>query len=166
VVRAAPPGWPLVIVGDGPDRAALEQQAREAGRPVRFEGWIDRGEVLRWTRHATLLVFPSYGPESLSRVLLEAGALGVPIAAMETGGTRDIIRPGETGLLSRTADDLAADVARLAQDAPLRARLGSAAADHVAAAFDAAAVTSRIDALYLELLGTRAGRARPARSPE
>ena len=42
-------------------------------------------------RHAALLAFPSYGPESLSRVLIEAAALGVPIAAMDTGGTRDIL---------------------------------------------------------------------------
>ncbi len=38
-----------------------------------------------------MLIFPSHGPESLSRVLLEASTLGVATATMETGGTRDII---------------------------------------------------------------------------
>ena len=53
---------------------------------------------------ASMLIFPSRGPESLSRVLLEASALGVPIAAMDTGGTRDIIEPGVTGLLASTPE--------------------------------------------------------------
>ncbi len=48
-------------------------------------------------RHATMLAFPSYGPESLSRVLIEAAALGAPIAAMDTGGTRDIIQHAGDG---------------------------------------------------------------------
>ncbi len=69
-------------------------------------------------RHATLLAFPSYGPESLSRVLIEAAALGVPIAAMDTGGTRDIIQHRVTGLLST-------DVGRL-RARPGRARRGRA----------------------------------------
>jgi glycosyltransferase involved in cell wall biosynthesis len=83
--------WPLVVVGEGPLRAALEAEARARQIDVRLLGWLSRTETLSWMRHATMLAFPSYGPESLSRVLLEAAALGVPIAAMETGGTRDIL---------------------------------------------------------------------------
>ena len=45
-------------------------------------------------------------------VLVEAAALGVPTAAMDTGGTRDIVLPDATGLLSETPEALAADVAR------------------------------------------------------
>ena len=67
--------------------------------------------------HAAFVVFPSHGPESLSRVLLEAGALGVAAAAMDTGGTRDIIADEVTGLLSRNVPELTGDVARLAADA-------------------------------------------------
>ena len=80
--------YPLVIIGDGPERGRLEARLRGAGRPVMFKGWLAGPAVLAWMRRAQLLVFPSQGPESLSRVLLEAAALGVPIAAMETGGTR------------------------------------------------------------------------------
>ncbi len=91
--------WPLVIGGDGPDRADLERRAR--GRAVRFLGWLDQADAVRWLAHASMLIFPSRGPESLSRVLIEASALGVPIAAMDTGGTRDIIEHDRTGLLSQ-----------------------------------------------------------------
>ena len=82
--------------------------------------------------HASMLIFPSRGPESLSRVLIEASALGVPIAAMNTGGTPDIVVDERTGLLSETPEALAADVRRLRADPDLRARLGAAAQAHAA----------------------------------
>jgi glycosyltransferase involved in cell wall biosynthesis len=66
-----------------------------------------------------MLIFPSRGPESLSRVLLEASALGVPIAAMDTGGTRDIVEHGRHRPARRSPEGLAADVRRLAPDAAL-----------------------------------------------
>ena len=86
------------------DRCApLEAEARARDIDVRMLGWLSRDDTLEWMRHAGVLAFPSYGPESLSRVLIEATALGVPIAAMDTGGTRDIVHPGLTGLLSTDA---------------------------------------------------------------
>jgi glycosyltransferase involved in cell wall biosynthesis len=99
-----------------------------------------------------MLIFPSRGPESLSRVLLEASALGIPIAAMDTGGTRDIIEHDVTGLLSATPDALASDVRRLRADEGLRRRLGDAARHKMEREFDAAAVVARIEQLYLELV--------------
>jgi len=140
--------WPLVIVGDGPDRAALEEAAAKSSRDIRFTGWVDQQETARWLRHASLLVFTSRGPESLSRVLIEASALGVPIAAMNTGGTPDIITHGVTGLLSSTPDALAADVRRLREDEGLRTRLGDAARTHAETHFDAAEVVARVESVY------------------
>lgn len=151
VIRQAELDWPLVIAGDGPDRPAIEAAARASGRDVRFLGWVDQPQTATWIAHAAMLIFPSRGPESLSRVLLEASALGVPIAAMQTGGTADIVQDDITGLLSNSAAELADDVRRLRQDEALRQRLGAAAADHAAATFDAAAVIGRIDALYRDL---------------
>ena len=102
-----------------------------------------------------MLVFPSRGPESLSRVLLEAAALGIPTAAMNTGGTGDIIEHEVTGLLSKTPRELAADVARLVQDDGLRARLG-AAAQARASRFDSSGVAERVERLYRQLQDRRA----------
>jgi glycosyltransferase involved in cell wall biosynthesis len=157
-VNRAALAWPLVIVGDGPDRAAVEAAARASGRDVRFTGWLARDEALRWLAQASLLIFPSHGPESLSRVLLEASALGVPAAAMDTGGTRDIITHEQTGLLSSSADELGDHIARLVADDALRARLGAAARAWVDARFDAHAVVSRIIALYDDLRHDTRGR--------
>jgi glycosyltransferase involved in cell wall biosynthesis len=156
-VNRANLAWPLVIVGDGPDRAEVEAAARTSGRDVRFTGWLHRNEALRWLAHASVVIFPSHGPESLSRVLLEAGALGVPAAAMDTGGTRDIITHEQTGLLSSSPEELGDHVSRLVADTTLRTRLGTAARAFIDAHFDAPAVVSRIVALYEELLATTRG---------
>ena len=115
-LRTAQLDWPLVVVGEGSERASLEAAARASGIAVQFTGWLPRQEALRWLRHAEMLVFPSHGPESLSRVLLEAGALAIPIAAMDTGGTRDIVVDETTGLVSTAVDELGGDIARLRSD--------------------------------------------------
>ena len=144
--------WPLVVVGDGPEREAVERQVRASACRVEFTGWLPRNDVDRWLRHASVLVFPSRWPEPLSRVLLEASAAGVPIAAMDTGGTRDIVVHEETGLLSRTPDELADAVARLCGDRDLRRRMGDAARRAVADRFSTSAVVSRMETLYGELI--------------
>jgi len=146
--------WPMVVVGDGVERRAMEAAARASGRDARFTGWLERHEALAWLGHASMLVFPSHGPESLSRVLLEASALGIPIAAMDTGGTRDIVIHEETGLLSQSAQGLGDHVARLRADEPLRDRLGRAARERTERVFDAGSVIDRVESLYRDLAGT------------
>ena len=145
--------WPLVIAGDGPERAAIAAAAARSTRDIRLVGWVDQNEAAAWLAHASMLIFTSRGPESLSRVLIEASALGVPIAAMNTGGTPDIISDETTGLLSDAPEELADDVKRLRQSEVLRRRLAQAARNRADALFDGAATTERIVRLYLELLG-------------
>ncbi len=154
-VEKAALDWPLVIAGTGPDHERIAADARRSPREVRLIGWIDQPSAAAWLAHASMLIFPSRGPESLSRVLIEASALGVPVAAMDTGGTSDIILDEQTGLLSATAGELADDVRRLRADGALRARLGAAARIHVERRFDAPAVLGRIEALYNDLLAGR-----------
>jgi glycosyltransferase involved in cell wall biosynthesis len=143
---------PLVIAGEGPLRASLEADARTRGIDLRVLGWIGRADVWVWMRHAQMLAYPSYGPESLSRVLIEAAALGVPIAAMDTGGTRDIVQPGVTGLLSADPAGFSRDLARLAHDERLRAALGAAARADVHVRFAATSVVERVEQVYRGLL--------------
>jgi glycogen synthase len=152
VAEQAQLDWPLVIAGDGPERTAIASAAAKSPRDVRLVGWIDQDAAASWLAHASMLVFPSRGPESLSRVLIEASALGVPIAAMDTGGTRDIVVDGETGLLSTTPAELARDVRRLRDDEPLRLRVGNAAATRAASLFESSVILDRIEALYRELV--------------
>ena len=140
IVERAGLDWPVVIAGDGPDRDTVAAGAARSDRDIRMVGWMDQRAAAAWMGHASMLIFPSRGPESLSRVLIEASALGVPIAAMSTGGTPDIVVDEQTGLLSATPEELADDIRRLRGDAALRARLGAAARLHAEARFDAPAV--------------------------
>jgi glycosyltransferase involved in cell wall biosynthesis len=151
-VKTADLDWPLIVVGDGPDRVELEKRAARSAKDVRFMGWLDPADTATWIAHATMLIFPSSGPESLSRVLIEASALGIPIAAMNTGGTPDIIEDEVTGLLSETPEELAADVRRLRSDEQLRVRLGAAAAKHARDSFEASKVVARVESLYQRLI--------------
>jgi len=79
----------------------------------------------------------------------------VPIAAMNTGGTPDIIEDETTGLLSASPEELAADVRRLREDDALRDRLGAAAIARAIERFDAVSTLERIDRLYRDLVGAR-----------
>ena len=157
IVERARLPWPLVVVGDGPERDVIERAAQRSHQDVRLVGWAGREDTIAWLAHAAVLVFPSRGPESLSRVLLEASALGVAIAAMNTGGTADIVDHERTGLLSDTPEQLARDVERLVSDQPLRETLGAAARRKASALFDSPAVVQRIDGLYAELSRERRG---------
>jgi glycosyltransferase involved in cell wall biosynthesis len=156
VAERAALDWPLAIVGAGPEQELVAGQAARSGHDIRMIGWVDQQAAAAWLAHASLLVFTSRGPESLSRVLIEASALGIPIAAMKTGGTPDIVMDEETGLLSETPEELAADVGRLRGDEPLRKRLGGAAMARADALFDARATTERIERVYQDLLDRRA----------
>ncbi len=143
---------PVVVAGDGAERQALEREASTAGLDLRVLGWRPRDEVLAWLAHARFVAFPSHGPESLSRVLLEAGALGVPAVAMDTGGTRDIVIHERTGLLAAGREAWSRELSRLQADPGLRDRLAAGPRAHVDATFTADAVVARTVALYRDLL--------------
>jgi glycosyltransferase involved in cell wall biosynthesis len=149
-------GWPVIVAGDGSMRQGLEADARRRGIELRVLGWLDRVDVWAWMRHATLLAFPSYGPESLSRVLIEAAALGVPIAAMDTGGTADVVHDRVTGLLASDATRFADALRLLSGDERLRASLGAAARSDARTRFSAASVVERVEQVYRSLLIPRA----------
>ncbi len=155
VIEGAGLDWPVVIAGDGPERPAIAAAAARSDRDIRLVGWVDQRAAAEWLAHASMLIFPSRGPESLSRVLIEASALGLAIAAMNTGGTPDVIVDEQTGLLSSTPEELSNDIRRLRGDSELRATLGAGARRHAAARFDAPKVVARVERLYLELLEQR-----------
>jgi glycogen synthase len=156
VVERAELDWPLVIAGDGPDRDAIARDAAQSRRDVRLVGWVDQDAATAWMAHASMLIFPSRGPESLSRVLIEASALGVPIAAMNTGGTPDVVVDEQTGLLSHSVEELAGDVRRLRESEALRRRLADGARRHALERFDVSVVIPRFERLYRDLLEQRA----------
>lgn len=139
--------WPLVVLGSGSGERAIREQAEKHGVEIHLPGWADRDDVLRAMKRAEALVFPSTWPEPLSRVLLEALALGTPIAAMDTGGTSELIEDGSSGLLAHDVAQLGDALSRIVHDAALRSRLKEGASSR-ARAFSPEALIPRYVALY------------------
>lgn len=83
------PSWArILVVGDGPARAALE--ARFAGEQVRFLGWRAGAEVVAHTASSHVCVVPSVWEEPCGTTILEALALGRPCLALARGGTQEL----------------------------------------------------------------------------
>jgi glycosyltransferase involved in cell wall biosynthesis len=85
---------PLVVVGDGPERAAL---ARMAGPTVRFSGRLSDSEVTSLFETCRAFILP--GEEDFGITPLEANAAGAPVVAFARGGALDTVRDRETGVL-------------------------------------------------------------------
>jgi GalNAc-alpha-(1->4)-GalNAc-alpha-(1->3)-diNAcBac-PP-undecaprenol alpha-1,4-N-acetyl-D-galactosaminyltransferase len=126
---ASRPDWTVVLVGDGPSRAALEARASEAdlsGR-VRFIGRVANPEA--YLQAADLYVLPSRY-EGFPNALLEAMGCGLPVIATDCpSGPAEMIRDGVDGRLVPPGDApaLASVIGELADDAAARQRLGSRA---------------------------------------
>ena len=103
----------LVIVGDGPERRALEQQARALGRAdVTFAGAPDDATLVDWYRAADLTVVPSRTLEGYGLVVLESLACGTPVLVTDAGGLPEAVAALDPGLVVPAAD-AAALAARL-----------------------------------------------------
>jgi glycosyltransferase involved in cell wall biosynthesis len=121
----------LTICGDGPEREALEGQARRAGlrNSVHFEGWTDPEELAMHYRRSELLLVPSrYEPFGI--VALEAIAGGCPVVAAKTGGLPEAV--GDCGILVAPDDaqELAHGIERALQP-DVRKTLWSSMPAHV-----------------------------------
>jgi glycosyltransferase involved in cell wall biosynthesis len=142
----------LDVVGDGPDREALQTQAKAAGIAgrVTFSGWVARERIGDHFRAAAAFALPSH-IEGMPNALLEAMAHALPVVATDVPGSRDLVEHERTGLLvpAASADALARALERLIGDPALRVRLGAAARAHVAAHHTWAATA----AAYLRLGG-------------
>lgn len=135
---------PLTVVGDGPERAALERLVEKLGITsfVRFTGAVPSSEVPTYLARADLMIFPAQG-EGFGLVAAEALMAGVPVVACwDGGGVLDVVPPNGAGRLTLPAPEAMGDailglllepdhrdMARLVGES-WRARL---APDHVAA---------------------------------
>ena len=140
----------LVMVGDGPDRPAAEEEARrlEVAAHVRFLGKIDT--VAPLFAAADVYVFPSES-ESFGLSALEALASGVPVVAARVGGVPEVVRDGVTGALLPLGDIEGMAQAAVRFLAPDRWRAASAAAaEDARARFATSDVVARYERLYAD----------------
>lgn len=119
----------LTIVGQGPDRPALEAQARSLGiaERVRFAGALPHDEIARILAAADVMALPS-SSEGLANAWVEALACGTPIVITDTGGAREVVVNDEAGrIVARTPGAIAGAIAALIADPPAAAQVRAAA---------------------------------------
>jgi glycosyltransferase involved in cell wall biosynthesis len=136
--------WRCHLIGDGPDRAALEAQTRalDLEDQVVFHGSCERERVRGLLATMDVVVAPSVPTpdgrrEGIPVVLMEAGACGLPLIASRLSGIPELVVDGETGLLIEPGDvqGLASALARIAAEPETRERLGIAVRARLAADF-------------------------------
>lgn len=146
----------LLLVGDGPERAAVEAQVaalglgedvRLVGRQEHFEGWL---------RACAVFVLPSES-ESFGLAALEALSSGVPVVASAVGGLAEVVQHGVTGFLAPMEDvaGMAEHLAALVGDAERGAAMGAAARRDVLMRFRAAPMVDRYEAVYRRVVQAR-----------
>jgi glycosyltransferase involved in cell wall biosynthesis len=141
---------PLKIVGDGPLRAALEQQvgaAKLSGR-VSFLGRQSGPQVRRWMQQAHALVFPSIWYEGFPLTIAEAFSCGLPVIVPNLGSMAEIVQDGVTGyhFAPRDGADLAAKIGQIV--AQPRQRMGQTAQQVYAAQYSPFVNYQQLLAIY------------------
>jgi len=155
------PGTSLTIVGDGPERGALESAARALGARVTFAGQLGREALDAAYTHADIAVFPSRPAASgdqdgLPVAMLEAMGSGLAVIASDLPGLNEAIVDGVSGVLVAPGDAraLAAAVRELTGDPERRRALGGAAASR-AAKYSVESVGAGYRALLHEVSATK-----------
>jgi phosphatidylinositol alpha-mannosyltransferase len=153
IVAAHAPDARLVIVGDGPDRGALEAMARNAGIGATFAGRVPDDVLPAYYRAADIVCSPALGDESFGIVLLEAMAAERPIVATRIDGYAELLAQAGSARLVDVDDAAAlAGAITILLDAPeLRSTLGARGAAFVGSyAWDV--IARRLESIYLAAL--------------
>jgi glycosyltransferase involved in cell wall biosynthesis len=144
----------LTVVGAGPLRESLLEQARARGAAQRIEflGVVDQRELPDEYGRADAFVLPSF-TEGHPKALIEAMACGLACVASDCAGNRSLIKDEVTGLLfdARRPAELAAHLERLARDPDLAARLGAAARERAVSRYDLGVLVAREIALLRDV---------------
>lgn len=155
------PDVQFVLVGDGPLRPGLELLARELGIADRVTFLGERQDIPAVLASLDISVLPSQS-ESLSNVIIEAMAAGVPIVASSVGGNCELITEERGVLVQPEAEMLASAIERLLRNRDLRMTLASNARVFARANFTLEQMTKRHMELYQALLERKRGRRKPA----
>jgi glycosyltransferase involved in cell wall biosynthesis len=156
----------VVLVGDGPIRAAIENEIERLGlrQRVHVSGFVSHDQVPAVLAHADLFVMPSLY-EELGSAIVEAQWAGVPIVATRVGGIPDVIEDDVTGVLVPPCDPVA--LARAVDDLltnPHRARTLARRGKAAAALYDWTRLAAQVLHVYETVTGQRTATARPHRS--
>jgi glycosyltransferase involved in cell wall biosynthesis len=139
------------LVGRGPERAAMQARVEALGieSRVHFREWASHHELGELLSRAAVAVLPSRD-ENFSLAVLSALAVGTPLVTTPVGGTPEIVRDGENGLLVPAGDSvgLALAIERLRGDLDLALRIGQAGKQVVRSGFTWDVTAAKFEAIY------------------
>jgi glycosyltransferase involved in cell wall biosynthesis len=140
----------FIVAGAGDLLQYCQDRALAEDLPVTFLGWREDIEVVLAAADFVLLTSDNEGtPLSL----IQAGMVGIPVVATNVGSTNEIVVNGETGLLTDlSVNQLADDVAKVATDSALRAKMGAAGKEYTLARYGVKRLVKDHQDLYLRLL--------------
>ena len=133
-LSGAATAWPVTLVGDGPERGTLQQQAQDLGVSDRLQFMGFRPDPERFLADAAVFVLPSRF-EGMPNALLEAMAAGLAVVVTDASpGPLEVVEPGVSGLVVPSDDPiaLAAAMQELAADPERCRRMGAAARARIA----------------------------------
>ncbi len=149
------------VLAGVPDKAnpssIPEEQLCAWAASGRVEWWRHRSDMPEVFAQSAMVCLPTYYGEGLPTTLIEAAACGRALVATDIRGCREVVRPGQNGLLvpPRDVPALAEALEALLKDPQLRARMGAAGREIVVREFSAQEVVGKSMAIYRELLGPR-----------
>ena len=158
-LAAAGSSAPVILAGTGPESSRLRRQAGELGVDVMFPGWVAHPRLLRLIAGAKAFLLPSAWSEPLSRLLLEALALGTPVITWRSGGNPENLTEGVDAFVVDDAEDLRAALAAI-DEAPRRQQIGAAGERLARRRFAPDAVYPRLVEVYAGALTAAGGEPR------
>lgn len=144
----------LLLLGDGPERHAIERLVDKLGLTGRVEFWGVRADVDSILAAADIFALSSLS-EAASVTILEAMASGLPIVATAVGGTPELVRHNVEGLLSPRQDTsaLASSISQLLRDPQLASKMGKAGRKRVLDEYQLDQTVDAYLAIYRRLAG-------------
>jgi glycosyltransferase involved in cell wall biosynthesis len=145
----------FLLIGDGPLRPALEREANGSGLGARVQFLGDRRDIAAVLASIDVSVVPS-ASESLSNVMLESMAAGVPVVATDVGGNTELAADGRGVLVAPNDEDaLATGIERVLADQELRSAISRKAREFAQANFSVERIREQYRSLYAEVLSDK-----------
>ncbi|MFH0925170.1 MAG: glycosyltransferase [bacterium] len=155
-------GYPcirLLIVGEGPQEGNLKALIQEFNLEDTVIMTGNRQDIPQILKALDLFVLPSY-EEALGTAIIEAQSMGKPVISTRAGGIPEIVKNGQTGLLTEPedVDDLSKSIEKVVKDSTLAKRLGLKARQYIIDNYSQKVMISRIEEFYKKMINTEIGK--------